>query len=165
MESAVNLTGAEAFISYSSRDREQVLEIAGRLEAAGVNLWLDRHKIEGGANYGAEIVQAIKGCKVLMLMCSDASLRSRNVKQEIQLAWKYQRPYLPLLLEPVGFDEQIEYWLEGSQWIEILRSPAEQWLPPVLRALERAGVAHHGANLVGSEAAQSVQPIRLDESL
>jgi len=61
-----------------------------------------------------EIVRGIKGCKVLLLMCSDAALRSRNVKQEIQLAWKYERPYLPLLLEPTSFPEQLEYWLEAG---------------------------------------------------
>jgi hypothetical protein len=142
-----------------------VLEIASQLEAAGVRLWVDSHKIEGGTNYGLEIVQAIKECKVLLLMCSNASLRSRNVKQEIQLAWKYQRPYLPLLLEPVNFDEQIEYWLEGSQWIELLDSAPERWLQAVLRALERAGVHHHGIELTDSAAAQPVQPIRLAQGL
>jgi hypothetical protein len=63
-------------------------------------------------------------------------MRSKNVKQEIQLAWKYDVPYVPLLLEPVSFPEQVEYWLEGWQWIEVLGRPTEKWLPHVLRALE-----------------------------
>lgn len=95
MKQESNSTDVDLFISYASRDRERVLEIAGRLESAGVRLWIDRHRIEGGTNYGPAIVRGIKGCKVFMLICSNASLRSRNVKQEIQLAWKYERPYLP----------------------------------------------------------------------
>jgi predicted ATPase/Flp pilus assembly protein TadD len=131
---------AEVFVSYASRDRARVLEIVERLEAEGISVWLDRDRIEGGANYGAEIVDGIKGCKVLAIMCTAAAVRSRNVKQEIQLAWKYERPYLPLLLDRVEFPEEIQYWLEGWQWIEVLDSPPEGWLPGVLQALDRSGV-------------------------
>lgn len=135
---------ADVFISYSSSDRERVLDISSRLVAAGMSVWIDRNKIEGGRNYGSEIVQGIKNCKVLILMCSDAAMRSRNVKQEIQLAWKYERPYLPLLLEPTSFPEQIEYWLEGHQWIEVMANRPEEWLPQVLQALTSAGLRCSG---------------------
>ncbi len=56
-------------------------------------------------------------------MFSAASMRSGNVKQEIQLAWHYRRPYLPLLLDESirgSYPGQIQYWLEGCQWIEVL---------------------------------------------
>lgn len=135
-----NQPPAEVFISYSSRDRERVIEIADRLEKLGVSCWLDRNKILGASNYGPEIVAGIKGCKVLLLCCSDASMRSKNVKQEIQLGWKYDRPYLPLLLEPVSFPEQLQYWLEGWQWVEAQDQQAEQWLPQLIAALVHAGV-------------------------
>ncbi|MBM3459524.1 MAG: TIR domain-containing protein, partial [Armatimonadetes bacterium] len=139
--------GAEVFISFSSRDRPAALRIVDLLEAAGVSVWLDQTRIVGGANYGSEIVRGVKNCRVLLLICSNASLRSRNVKQEIQLAWKYERPYLPLLLERTGFPEQVEYWLEGWQWVEVLDRPPAEWLPEVLRALAAAGV-HVGAGSV-----------------
>ena len=127
---------AEVFISYASQNKDRVQEIALHLEAAGVRVWRDQQKILGGGNFGQEIVKGIKGSNVLMLMCTDASLRSKNVKQEIQLAWKYDVPYLPLLLEPVSFPEQVEYWLEGWQWIEVLYHPHEKWLPQVLCSIE-----------------------------
>lgn len=143
-------SSAEVFISYSSRDRDRVLEIAGHLKDAGVSCWLDQKKILGGANYGPEIVTGIKNCKVLMLICSDSSLRSKNVKQEIQLAWKYDRPYLPLLLEGISFPEQLQYWLEGWQWIEVMDKPSGQWAPEVLQSLARAGV--HCGGIIPSPA-------------
>jgi transcriptional regulator with XRE-family HTH domain len=131
---------AEVFIAYSSRDRDRVIEIANQLERVGVSCWLDREKIPGASNYGPEIVAAIKGCKVLLVCCSDASMRSKNIKQEIQLGWKYDRPYLPLLLEHVSYPEQVEYWLEGWQWVEALDSSVERWLPTLTAALVDAGV-------------------------
>ncbi|HMM43623.1 MAG TPA: TIR domain-containing protein, partial [Thermomicrobiales bacterium] len=125
------------FVSYASADRERVLRVAGALREAGLRLWIDLSDIPGGAQYGSEIGDAIRGCQAVALMCSPAAFASRNVKQEIMLAWKYHRPYLPLLLEPAVFPLDVEYWLEGSQWIEVLDQPAEAWAPRVLQALAR----------------------------
>jgi hypothetical protein len=133
---------ADVFISYASRDRERVREIAEQLQSAGVSLWRDENDILGGENYGPKIVEGIKNCKVLLLACTDASMRSKNVKQEIQLAWNYGRPYIPLLIEPLDtYPEQVQYWLEGCQWLEVLDHRAEEWLPGVLRSLAAAGAA------------------------
>jgi hypothetical protein len=77
---------------------------------------------------------------VVILMISDAAMRSHDVKQEILLAWKYGRPYLPLLLQSTSYPEQVEYWLEGWQWVEVMDRPADKWLPATLAALARKGV-------------------------
>src|SRR5215469_6516819 len=110
------------------------------LQLHEVSLWVDERRISGGASWARELVQGIRWCKVLLLMCSNAAMRSRAVAQEIQLAWKYQLKYLPLLLERTSFPEQIEFFLAGHQWIEILDRPVGQWLPEVLVALRNAGV-------------------------
>src|SRR5205823_11788040 len=100
MPATAKPTTPEVFISYASRNRDRVVPIARHLESAGVTIWRDQDEILGGENYGPKIVEGIKRCKLLMLMCTDASMRSKNVKQEIQLAWHFGRPYLPLLVEP-----------------------------------------------------------------
>ncbi|HEY7909835.1 MAG TPA: AAA family ATPase, partial [Thermomicrobiales bacterium] len=129
------------FVSYASGDRARALPVAEALERAGIRVWIDREGIHGGANYGEEIAEAIKGAVALVLMASAASLASRNVKQEIALAWDFERPYLPLLLEPVTIPTDVRYWLTAAQWIEVLDTPAAQWLPAVLTALAPLGIA------------------------
>lgn len=130
----------EVFISYARRDYEQVRTITDQFAELGVSVWLDQQAIDGGGNFALAIARGIKRSRVFVLMCSDAALRSRNVNQEILLAWKYERPYLPLLLEQVSFPEQVEYFLEGVQWIEVLDWPTTDWLPRVQRSLALAGV-------------------------
>lgn len=127
------------FISYESADRKRVVPIAESLEAAGVPVWIDRDEIAGGANYGPFIVQGIRDSRCVIVACSATSMRSRNVKQEIQLAWKYQRPYVPLLLEQTPFPDDVTYWLEGWQWIEVLDRPNAEWFPELLRAIDTLG--------------------------
>ncbi|MDQ2787375.1 MAG: TIR domain-containing protein [Chloroflexota bacterium] len=104
-------------------------------------VWLDQQAIGGGENYGIAIADALKGATVFVLMASAASLASRNVKQEIALGWRYERPYLPLLLAPITIPDDLAYWLEAAQWIEVLDAPADHWLPSVLTVLRRMGIA------------------------
>ncbi|MHB8573801.1 MAG: AAA family ATPase [Dehalococcoidia bacterium] len=132
---------AYVFLSYTSSDRARALALADALEAAGVTVWLDRSSIAGGTSWGSEIVEGIKNCAALLILCSTAALQSRNVKQEIQLAWRYERAYVPLLLEPIAFPEQVQYFLEGWQWVELLDQPESVWLPVLLKALARLGVS------------------------
>lgn len=145
-------TPAEVFVSYASHDAARVVPIVKEIESAGVSVWRDQEQIFGGANYGPEIVEAIEHSKLMMLMCSEASLRSRNVKSEIRLAWCYDRPYLPLLLDSsIGsnYPKQVQYWLEGCQWVEILDHPITTWLPRVMHSIEKIkaeSVADYNAN-------------------
>ncbi len=128
------------FISYASADRERVLPLVARLEQAGLSTWIDRGGIHGGANYALEIAEAIEHAAVLILMCSAASLSSRNVKQELALAWRFEKPYLPLLLDPVEIPKDVAYWLESSQWVEILDHAEERWLSNVDKAVQKLGI-------------------------
>lgn len=134
---------SDIFISYSSQDRSKVLSIVDHISSLGPTLWIDRNKIEGGQVYGPEIVRAIRNCKVFILMSSEFSFKSRNVHKEIMLAWRFNRPYLPLLIEESGpndYTDEILYWLEGHQWIEVGGRPQHEWLPRVARALYRLGI-------------------------
>jgi hypothetical protein len=128
------------FVSYASMDRERVMPVVGALQRADVPVWLDQRGIAGGENYGTVIADAIKGAAAFVLMASSASLASRNVKQEIALGWRFERPYLPLLLEPVAIPDELAYWLEAAQWIEVHDKPEAAWLPPVLTALQSLGI-------------------------
>jgi len=129
------------FLSYASTDADRVLAVAAELERAGVTVWLDRSGIPGGTNYGPEIVAAIRGSDAVMLCCSAAAFASPNVRQEVALAWKHERSILPLLLEPAEIPDDLAYWLEAAQWVEVLDRVDEAWLPEVMRALVRLGVS------------------------
>src|SRR6476620_1451242 len=128
-----------AFVSYASADRERVLPVVAALRAAGVPVWLDEQGIAGGENYAREIADAIKGAAAFLLLASPAAVASRNVRQEVALAWRYERPYVPLRLDPVTIPDDLAYWLEAAQWVDVLDRPEGAWLPAVLAALAPHG--------------------------
>ncbi len=128
---------AYVFLSYASVDRERVWPIVSALESAGIPVWIDKRSIPGSAVYGPEIVSGIESCTAFLVCCSETSLSSWNVRQEIRLAWSYRRPYLPLMFEQVRIPRDLEYWLAYWQRIDILDRPPEQWLPKLLEAVRR----------------------------
>lgn len=128
---------AAVFISYASEDSVRVQEITARLTSAGARAWVDKEKLAGGSVWAEELVRAIKNASVVMLMCSDAAMRSWAVKQEIQVAGEAGKVLLPVLLEHTNYPAQLEFFLAGRQWVEVLDRPESEWLPTMLAALER----------------------------
>ena len=91
---------ADVFLSYSREDKARVLDLAGRLRAAGVNLWIDQGSIDGAALWGESIVRALEGAKVLLLMVTPSAVNSHNVAKEVMLTSERKGHILPVHLEP-----------------------------------------------------------------
>lgn len=155
----------EVVISYCAQDLGRALEVADGLRKAGVACWMSDHGREVNLGDRSETVEAIKQSKVVIVICSDAALRSHLVKQDLQLAWCFERPYLPVVIEPIDFLDQKEYWLEGRRFVDAMGSGPEPWLPVLLRSLARTGVHFSDPEPATSQDAASVEPIRLDCSL
>jgi predicted ATPase len=157
-------SAAYVFVSYASVDRKAALRIADALEASGVGTWIDRKSIAGGTRWSVEIVRGIRGCRAVLVLCTSAALGSRNIQQEIQLAWEHERPLFPFLLEPVTLPESVEYALVGRQWIEVLDRSEAEWLPQALAALRSVGFGD-GPTPPGGSATVSSAPLPAPSSV
>lgn len=131
---------ADVFISYSREDKERVLELTARLSAAGVPLWMDVGGIDGATMWGEEIVHALENAKVLLLMVTEAAVRSHNVAKEVVLASERKGHILPVHLEPTKIPPGLRYPLAGIQHIEYFQGDPEDNVKTILRSLERIGV-------------------------
>ena len=132
---------AEVFVSYSRNDKDRVLELTGKLRAAGVSLWLDTSGIDAATLWGEQIVHALESAKVLLLMVTESAVHSDNVAKEVVLVSERKGHILPVHLEPTHIPPSLKYQLAGIQHVEYF-NPAEsdQNLKTILRSLERIGV-------------------------
>ena len=130
----------DVMISYSSHDRERVMQIVQRLRAAGVSAWIDFGGIDGAQRWGEEIVNAIEACKTVILMISKTSMQSENIAKEVALAWEGGKHFLPLCLEDARIPKSMQYQLAGIQHIKLYEGDPEAKFVAVLRALVRLGV-------------------------
>jgi hypothetical protein len=92
---------SKAVMSYSSHDAADVLLLRDLLARAGVRIWLDRTDIVLGTNWQESIERAIKECDVLLVILTEASVRSREVEAEWSLALRLGKRIVPVLLAPV----------------------------------------------------------------
>jgi hypothetical protein len=132
--------GTDVMVSYSSQDRNQVMQFVQKLRAAGIAVWIDQGGIDGAQRWGEEIVNAIEACKTVILMISHTSMQSENIAKEVMLAWEGGKQFLPVCLDDAKIPKSMQYQLAGIQHLKLYEGDAEVKFIGVLRALVRLGV-------------------------
>jgi hypothetical protein len=106
------------FISYSRRDIETVESIVSQLEAAGIEVWLDREAIMPGKQWRKQIVEGIDTAEAFILNLSPNSAASDNVLKELNLAEEALEPFiLPVMLSEMKIPDEMRYQLAGTQFV------------------------------------------------
>lgn len=105
-------TFQSCFISYSHADEEFVNALYSRLKNEGIQLWYVAEHMQPGRKIHEEIDNAVRLYDRLLLVLSEASMRSEWVATEIRTAIDQEtksenRKLIPIRL--VGFDE-IRTW-------------------------------------------------------
>jgi len=90
VESCVMTTGhtliGKVFISHSAVDKGFVRRVAKRISAAGFGVWLDEYELRPGDRLTETIADALAKAKVVIVVVSAASIRSRWLRFELNLA-------------------------------------------------------------------------------
>jgi TolB-like protein/Flp pilus assembly protein TadD len=150
---------ADVFISYSREDKDRVIELAQKLREAGVSLWIDQGGIDGAAKWSEEIVHALDGAKVLILMVTEKAVNSHNVVKEVTLASERKGHILPVHLEPTRIPAELRYALAGIQHIEYFQGDPGENLKAIVRSLERVGVTVRPPETPGAGALLPIEAV------
>ena len=103
-------TPGHVFVSYVREDEKLVSELVEALEAAGLNVWWDRH-IEGGTAWRTRITEQLEAAQCVLVVWSTISVSAAGefVHDEAARA-KARGVLLPVrihpVLPPVGFGER-----------------------------------------------------------
>ncbi|MDD2922120.1 MAG: toll/interleukin-1 receptor domain-containing protein [Anaerolineales bacterium] len=119
---------AQIFLSYSHSDAAFAAKLAGGLEKAGYEVWLDRTDIQTGARWDDEIVKGLDASAVFLVLLSEASTASQNVKDEIGYALDHNKQILPLLIESC----EIPFRLRRVQYVDFAALKYSEGLQTVL---------------------------------
>lgn len=88
------------FISYArSADAAFALKIATDLKAYDINAWLDHLDIPPGVKWDRAVEDQLRSADTLLLVLSDAAIRSDNVMDEVSFALEKKKTIIPVLVE------------------------------------------------------------------
>lgn len=105
----------DVFISYhTSTAADQVRKIAAALEGAGISCWYAPR--DCAPQFAEEIVRAIRGCRVFLLLLNTGSNQSEHCKNEIKCAFDHfveqkDMVMLPFRLESCTLSEEVYYYV------------------------------------------------------
>ena len=132
----------QVFISYSRRDVDTIENIVSQLEAAGIEVWLDREAIKPGQQWRKQIVEAIDTAEAFVLNLSPNSAASDNVLKELNLAEEALDPFvLPVMLKEMKIPDEMRYQLAGTQFIAYHLDPKRGILDLIAEIKKRKGGA------------------------
>ena len=115
----------DVFFSYSQPDRDCAFAIVQRLEARGIGVWIAPRDVTPGAEWAAEIIDAIAGARLMLLVFSATSNDSPQVRREVERAVHKQLPVLPFRIEDVLPSRSMEYFLSTQHWMDAFPPPLE----------------------------------------
>jgi hypothetical protein len=142
------------FVSYSVPDRDCAFELVSRLEAAGVSVWIAPRDISPAADWAEEIIEAISGARLMVLVFSAHSNASPQVRREVERAVHKELPVLPFRIENIAPSKSLEYFLSSQHWLDAFPPPFEPHYDKVVRHVSGLlGVAAPGAGAAAAEPA------------
>jgi hypothetical protein len=119
------MTPRKVFVSYSHQDHETAFGIVGRLEHDGVRCWMAPRDVVPGAEWAAEIVDAIAAASVMVLVFSASANASPQVRREVERAVHRGVVVLPFRVEHVLPRGGLEYFLSSQHWMDAFPPPME----------------------------------------
>ena len=114
----------EVFISYKANDPELgnhdgdvANELCRELEAAGITCWIAPRNIEPGTRYASAIMDAIKNCRVMLVVFSRFANASEHIANEVDKAFARKIDIIPFNIDATTPNDEFDYYLGRMQWI------------------------------------------------
>ncbi|MBD2465806.1 toll/interleukin-1 receptor domain-containing protein [Oscillatoria sp. FACHB-1407] len=119
------------FISYCRREAPFVDSFLKALEKRGFKVWLDYHVLVPGRPWEEQIYEGLKEAEVFLLVVSQESIASKNVKWEWEHAIALNKRIILIIFEAVKLPPELEQY----EWID-LRGRFREGIKDLTRQLE-----------------------------
>ena len=141
---------ADVFLSHASEDKATALAICGALEASGVRCWMAPRDIPPSASWAAAIVDAVRDCRLTVVLLSHHSLASRQVVREVELSDTEKHPLMGVRIDDAELAGELAYFLLNVQWYDA-PAPVHPHLSGFVTAVQ---------DLLTPNALQTIEPVR-----
>jgi hypothetical protein len=93
----------QVFLSYVRAEAtSEVDQLRNYFQNANLGTWVDRHDLEGGADWWVKASRAITNCDAFILLVTPGAPGSGPIRQEVSLALSLHKDYFPALIKPAA---------------------------------------------------------------
>ncbi len=151
----------DVFLSYSAADKDTAFAVLSGLEKQGIRCWIAPRDIPAGSEYGEQIVEAVKACRVFVVVFSASANSSPHVRREVERAVSLDRTIVPFRVEDVPPTGAMEYCLGGTHWLDALTRPVEPHVATLVSTLRRMLGTTAGAAGTGEAAPEPAERVSI----
>jgi hypothetical protein len=140
----------DVFISYSQKDKPIADAICANLEIAGFRCWIAPRDIAPGMDWPTAISAAIALSRVMVLVFSADSNRSKQVGNEISLAFDNDLIIIPFKIDNTAPEPGKQYYLARTHWLDAMNPPTQEQINTL--------VGYVRSFLAGQKTTETAQP-------
>lgn len=122
------------FISYSHADAQKVYSILNVMSQSNLNYWYDK-ELKAGSEWTEVLGERILNSEKVMIMLSNNSILSKNVRNEITMALNHKKEIIPVFIEEVELSPGAELQLQGFHWLKEYQMSAEMFRQELMDSL------------------------------
>lgn len=108
----------DAFISYCRENSADAERVCSFLEQNNVSCWMAPRNIPGGMEWPEAIVEGIRGSRIMLVLLSEHTQRSKQIGRELTLASDNDLTVITVRLDNVPAPDRLQYFTSNLQWID-----------------------------------------------
>ena len=116
----------DVFISYSSKNKNVADAIVSEFESNGIKCWYAPRDIMPGEEWVTAITRALENCKLQVLVYTEESNTSRQVMNEVAVAFNAGKTIVPFRLSEDKMSSEFEYYLTRVHWLDAVTPPLQE---------------------------------------
>ncbi len=145
----------DVFISYSTKNKNVADAVVSDFEQNGIKCWYAPRDILPGEEWVTAITTALENSRALVLIFTDESNNSRQVMNEIAMAFNAGLTIVPFKLTNEQMSSELEYYLTRVHWLDAVSKPLKKNIA-TLREYIEVILSAQGPAPLGREAVRSV---------
>lgn len=131
------------YVSYAHKDADKVFPEIKRFNNQGYNIWFDEGIISG--NEWVEVIEkALSNCSLFVVFISNNSIESINVRNEISVAIRMNKPIIPIYIEDTDLKYGLALSLSNIQSIYKYQLSEEKYISTYINAFKNFGIEPKG---------------------
>lgn len=116
------------FISCSTKDLKIAEAVCETLEASEIRCWYAKRDLSPGSDWHEELMAALKQSRVMIVIWSTNSAKSKDVTQEVKHAYRGNLVIIPFRVEEVEWTPSLVYYMDFIQWLNAFPPPYKDYL-------------------------------------